>query len=598
MENPYWEGRGHPWEYDPGPPRNRSWPRLFAETPNYRGLAVAVSGEDNYRWHFGPMFYRGRLRDDQVKVMIVGQEGAQDESLAHRSFVGGSGSRMQYFLNHLGITESYLFLNTFVYPIQGQYWGAFPALAQHESSPIRRHREEVFDYTASRNDVHLAIAVGNAAKESLASWVHSHGGEARPDRLHLADSDAIAPKLKMVGVLHPGGATKGGALSKIVASFQAASRQIDRWAQEDPTWLPPDPDGTREPPGDYRYRSAPIPFRDLPYGAMWRIGRGGTSSNRRDSQEAIQVFSSAGKYDNRDDPITYDGPGAGSPVGYHEDQGDVAYEPPRRSYRDFDPGPGSSFARLLQGGLANLSWPDFAGFGLESHPSYGVGPIYRGRLRRPSILVVGDQQSHDDMFTSRALTGEGGQRLQAFLAAAGVTSSYGILRVLPVDALGAKAASVRAAIDDPRVRAIYAEAIKRSDPKVLVVMGPNSERLVEAIDPDVSGAVLMKSPAQSGYSGDWRNALGKLSSLTYPRDISTPTFDYQGERLQIPRQDLPFGTLRWQASSGTRAVRARRQGNPTSDYYKFTMPGWAAALAPEPLSASEQSAAAVIKADS
>lgn len=596
MENPYWEGRGHPWEYDAGPPRNRSWPRLFAETPNYRGLAVAVSGKDNYRWHFGPMFYRGRLRDGQVKVMIVGQEGAQDESLAHRSFVGGSGSRMQYFLGHLGITESYLFLNTFVYPIQGQYWGAFPALAQHESSPIRQHREEIFDYAASRNDVHLAIAVGNAAKESLASWVESHGGKARPDRLHLADSDAIAPKLKMVGVLHPGGASKGGALSRIVASFQEASRHVDRWAGEDPTWLPPDDGAVREHPDDYKYRSAPIPFRDLPYGAMWRIGRGGTSSNRRDSQEAIQVFSSDGRYDNRDDPIGYDGPGAGSAVGYQEDQGDVAYEPPRHSYRDFDPGPGSSFARLLQGGLANLAWPDFSGFGLESHPSYGVGPIYRGRLRRPSILVVGDQQSHDDMFTGRALTGEGGQRLQAFLAAAGVTSSYGILRVLPVDTLGAKAASVRAAIDDPRVRAIYAEAIRRSDPKILVVMGPNSERLVEAIDPDVPAAVLMKSPSQSGYAGDWRTALTKLSGLTYPRDVSSPSFDYQGERLQIPRRDLAFGTLRWQASSGSRAVRASRQGNPTSDYYKFRMPAWAATLSPEPLTASEQSAADAIKA--
>jgi hypothetical protein len=308
------------------------------------------------------------------------------------------------------------------------------------------------------------------------------------------------------------------------------------------------------------------------------------------------VFSSDGEYENRGDPITYDGPGAGSPVGYQEDQGDVAYEPPRRAYRDFDSGPGSSFARLLQGGLADLSWPDFGGFGLQSHPSFGVGPIYRGRLRRPSILVIGDQQSHDDMFTCRALTGEGGQRLQAFLAAAGVTSSYGVLRVLPVDILGAGAASLRAAIDDPRVRAIYAEAIRRSNPRVLVVMGPNSERLVERIDPDVPAAVLMKGPSQRGYSGDWRSALEKLSGLTYPRDISNPTYDYQGERLQIPRQDLPFGTLRWQATSGSRAVRARRRGDPTSDYYKFRMPGWAAALTPESLSEDEQSAAETIKA--
>jgi uracil-DNA glycosylase len=38
----------------------------------------------------------GRLDDSQVKVLVVGQEGAQDESLAHRFFVGGTGGRMQY----------------------------------------------------------------------------------------------------------------------------------------------------------------------------------------------------------------------------------------------------------------------------------------------------------------------------------------------------------------------------------------------------------------------------------------------------------------------------------------------------------------------
>ena len=33
--------RGLPWEFDPGPPANRQWARLFAETPNYRGLGRA-----------------------------------------------------------------------------------------------------------------------------------------------------------------------------------------------------------------------------------------------------------------------------------------------------------------------------------------------------------------------------------------------------------------------------------------------------------------------------------------------------------------------------------------------------------------------------
>jgi uracil-DNA glycosylase len=306
----YWAGRGSPWEYDPGPPRNRSWPRLFAETPNYRALGRALTGREAYRWHFGPMFYRGRLGDRQVKVLIVGQEGAQDESLSHRSFTGGTGGRMQHLLNHLGISRSYLFLNTFVYPIFGQYTGDLRGLAQHPHSPIRGHRERIFDYLASRNDLHLAIAVGTAAKESLASWVASHGGQASPGRLHEAQAHVISPRLRMVGVLHP-----GGALTAIVRDFKEALGRIEGWAGDDPTWLPPDLGSVRRPAADYRYLAAPIPFRDFPYGLAWRLGRGATSSNRREGQTAIQLFSADGAYNNAGHRVSYPGSPAGSQLG-------------------------------------------------------------------------------------------------------------------------------------------------------------------------------------------------------------------------------------------------------------------------------------------
>ena len=49
------------------------------------------------------------------------------------------------------------------------------------------------------------------------------------------------------------------------------------------------------------------------------------------------------------------------------------------------------------------------------------------------MLVLADQESHDDLFTGRALSGDAGQRLQAWLRAAGFTRSYCVLRTLPVD---------------------------------------------------------------------------------------------------------------------------------------------------------------------
>src|SRR3954451_16001073 len=177
--------RGNPWDYDPGPATTSGWPELFAETPNYRGLGKAVTGREAFRWHFGPMFYRGRL-DGSARVLLVGQEGAQDESLSHRSFTGGTGGHMQQFLARAGIDRSYLFLNTFVYPIRGQYTSTLRALAQDPRSPVVAHRHRIFDKAHAEGDLRLVVAVGRAAKESLVTWVRAHGGTADPERLHEA----------------------------------------------------------------------------------------------------------------------------------------------------------------------------------------------------------------------------------------------------------------------------------------------------------------------------------------------------------------------------------------------------------------------------
>jgi uracil-DNA glycosylase len=585
MWNEYWDDRGNPWDYDPGPPRNRSWPRIFAETPDYRAIGKHVTGREAFRWHFGPMFYRGRLRDGRVRVLVIGQEGAQDESLSHRSFTGGTGARMQYFLKHIGITRSYLFLNTFVYPIFGQYNDSLRPIAQDLRSPIVEHRHDILDYVVARNDLRLVIAVGRAAKETVATWIKANGGTAQAAQLHRADTGSLSPDLKVVGVRHPGGASKGGSVSAIIADFKSAIRRIERWAAADANWLPVDTDGHRLPAADYRYRSAPIPFRDLPFGTAWRLGRGGTSSNRGRDQRSIQIFSASGKYNGRGHQLSYRSSANGSPDGYDAPAGDLPYEPPKDRYRDFDTGPGRSFARLLQGGVPGLAWPEFPHMGLRCHPSFGYGPIYRGRLYRPSLLLLADQQSHDDQFMGRAMTGDAGQHLQAFLTAAGVDRSYAILRVLPVDTLEEDAADVRAAVDHPGTIALYQETVRRSRPQVVVAVGPHSRRLLGKLDLGSTPSVAMKSQEQSRSAADWRSALSELRTLRYGKDLTRPSFSYGGERQQIPRYDLPFGTLRWQATSGDRALQARRSGRPSPDYYKLVMPRWAFELDPEPLGA-------------
>ena len=116
----------------------------------------------------------------------------------------------------------------------------------------------------------------------------------------------------------------------------------------------------------------------------------------------IQIFSEHGKYNNDGHTLSYQGSVAGTATGYDAPAGDLAWEPPRSAHADFDRGPGTKFAQLLQGGLAGFAWPDFKSFGLKCAASFGTGPIYRGRLDKPSILVLADQESHDDLFTMRA----------------------------------------------------------------------------------------------------------------------------------------------------------------------------------------------------
>jgi hypothetical protein len=100
----------------------------------------------------------------------------------------------------------------------------------------------------------------------------------------------------------------------------------------------------------------------------------------------------------------------------------------------------------------------------------------------------------------------------------------------------------------------------------------------------------MKAWGDDDALADWRLALDAMRGLALETDLASPAFDYDGARGQIPRADLPYGTLRWQGSSGDRAVRAVTAGRPSPDYYKILMPRWAFQLAPAALTSDERAA--------
>jgi uracil-DNA glycosylase len=589
--------RGDPWEHDPGPTTASGWAGLFAETPNYRGLGRAVVGREAFRWHHGPMFFRGRL-DGSAKVVVVGQEGAQDESLSHRSFTGGTGARMQHLLRHLGLDRSYLFLNSFVYPIFGQYTDDLRPLAQDRRSPIVVHRHRILDKAVVDADVRLVIAVGRAAKESIATWVTAHGGSADPERLEQATLGSLPGRVRLVGVVHPGAAAAGGSTSAIKADFQRACNLVRGLVDADAGWLPADPGMDRNLAAAFQYRSAAIPYRDFPFGTCPRLGRGGTSSNRTDAQRAIQLFSAAGRYNGAGERLRYGSTAGGSDDGYRDDTGDLPYEPPRAAPTAFDPGPPASLARLLLGAEPGLSWPDFAALGVTAHPSFGTGAIYRGRFRTLSLVVLADQASNDDLFSGRALSGEAGQRLERFLAAAGITRRYLILRTLPVDTLDLTQTRRNSLVDHPQVQALHRELLRRiradnPQAEILLAVGPGAQRLAPTVAPAGMEVLQMAAAGSSGSAGSWQAALDQLATRTYPRDLSNPSFQLPSGRGQLPRADLPYGTLRWVGTSGDRAVRPTDMNlsKPSPDYLKLFAPTWVAQLTPAPLSPAERAAA-------
>jgi hypothetical protein len=247
------------------------------------------------------------------------------------------------------------------------------------------------------------------------------------------------------------------------------------------------------------------------------------------------------------------------------------------------------------GGAPGHAWPDFSALGAVGHPSLGFGAIHRGRPSGAKVVVLADQHGHDDMFFGRALTDDAGQHLQAFLGSMGIDRSHLFLRVLPVDTAELGAATVRAMVDHAQVRDVYrhilAEVAAASpDLGVLLAVGSNAGRLAEHVAPAGVPVVAMKGHGQSGWLTSWRSALATVEDLDVATD-RTASFDYDGDRVQIPRADLPYGSPRWRGTSGDRAARGRISGDPSGDYYKLILPGWVNALGPEPLTAAERRAA-------
>jgi len=138
---------------------------------NYPGEAVYPSVD--FRTEWGPVFHRGRL-DGSARVLIIGQDPAQHETISRRILVGEAGQRIQGFLAKLGVTRSYVMINTYLYSVYGQKGGN-----KHKNDPqIAAYRNQWIDALITASNIEAVVALGTLADNAWKTWKKTPKGQA------------------------------------------------------------------------------------------------------------------------------------------------------------------------------------------------------------------------------------------------------------------------------------------------------------------------------------------------------------------------------------------------------------------------------------
>ena len=145
-------------EFDRGP--TASLAKLFMEHPDYTPV------KDLFWFHWGPVFYRGRL-DKSAKILCVASDPGPTERIAGRSLIGNAGQRVQGFLAKIGITTSYVCLNGLIYSLHPSRLSDGLQLL---SDPVHTSwRNKVFQKTTGSR-LQAIVAFGEVAKKAVDLW--------------------------------------------------------------------------------------------------------------------------------------------------------------------------------------------------------------------------------------------------------------------------------------------------------------------------------------------------------------------------------------------------------------------------------------------
>ena len=128
------EKRRNGWRFHSAPVTIRNHSRRSLQTI----LAKTCTPLKDFRVEWGPIFHRGRL-DGTARILVIGQDPAQHETVVRRILVGTAGKRVHGFLRRLGFNRSYVLINTFLYSVFGQGGGA----RQIKNAAITAYRNQL-----------------------------------------------------------------------------------------------------------------------------------------------------------------------------------------------------------------------------------------------------------------------------------------------------------------------------------------------------------------------------------------------------------------------------------------------------------------------
>jgi uracil-DNA glycosylase len=212
---------------------------------NYPGAAAYPASDFRLEW--GPVFHRGRL-DGSARVLVIGQDPAQHETIARRNLVGEAGRRLQGFLTRLGVDRSYVMVNAFLYCLLGK-----KGSLHRNNTRIATYRNKWLDAIFDSSDIEAVVALGSLAESSWETWRKTPTGK--------------NAKAEFVRITHPTQPESSG-----LPHAAAIKALLDNWNVGLQKLHPlPHPDrqrplrlfGDRFEPGD----KTPIPHEDLPAGS-------------------------------------------------------------------------------------------------------------------------------------------------------------------------------------------------------------------------------------------------------------------------------------------------------------------------------------------